>query len=81
MTTEFDEKRILAALGGVSEENELWRALNALVSGQLHDETLALLAPDLSDSAAHYNRGRVAALIDLQNVFKQMRERAQKPEA
>jgi hypothetical protein len=68
---------IKVGLAGVSDEDKEWRAIHGLLSRQREIEQNATCTSGLTDSGAHFNRGRLAALIDFQEVLMKVRRDAQ----
>lgn len=69
----MNEREINAALVASSEENPLWRALLQICDNCKEDEVTGACAPGLTDSAAHFNRGRLAMIVDFKTMLTQAR--------
>ena len=70
-TPEMTREEMLRALAGASEQDPIWRTVGAIIEEQCQIELAALLVPGLSNEAAQYNRGRVAALENLRDTLGQ----------
>lgn len=66
------EPMVLAALGAIGEQNPQWRALHEILRQQMEIERDSLLVPGLTDSAAQYNRGRLASLESFQATLLEL---------
>ena len=65
-----------SVLAGIKEDDGLWLVMLKLIRDQQREEANSAQVPNLSIAAVHYNRGRAAALQDLQGILLQARDRA-----
>ena len=71
---------LAARMAGVNEGNSLWQAVQAVLGEITENEIRAAALPNLSSETAHYNRGRLAAMLDAQAILEDVRRRAQERE-
>jgi transcriptional regulatory protein LevR len=74
------EREILEAIKVLDPESPQWGAMHAIIEGQVETELSYLLTPNLTNDAAQYNRGRLAAMKDFQGTLFQLMERAREVE-
>ena len=65
---------------GVTEETAWWQAVHAILNAQTAQERDAAVTPNLASESRHYNAGRCAALVDLQQMLITAREKEQRVE-
>ena len=71
------DAQVLGAFSVMHAENPQWVALNEVLDRQIQIELDSLLVPNLTDSAAQYNRGRVAALESFRSTLMQIWQKSQ----
>jgi hypothetical protein len=71
--------QMLGALSLADDGTPWWRAVVQLLRNQMTEETNNTLVPGLTSEAAHYNRGRAAALYDHLETLLALRAKAQRP--
>lgn len=69
----------MAALGGVHEENPVFRALQSIIKEQCDQENAAALQPGLNNEARQYNSGRAASIADLSVHVVRLWQKANQP--
>ena len=63
----------MRSVAGIGEENPLWQALLQICDNVKEDELITACAGNLSDSTAHFNRGRLAMIVDFKTMLTQAR--------
>lgn len=63
------EQQIVGGLAGLDENSPAWLAVREVLRRQVAIELEALMLPNLTDSAAQYNRGRAAALMNFEDIL------------
>ena len=74
-----NEDAILSALGGVHEDNPVFKALVGIIGEQFHQESVAALQPNLTNEARQFNAGRAAAIADLNAHVLRLWQKANQP--
>lgn len=67
-----------AAFEGVTDATPWWRMVHCVLQKEIATEQLALAQPALASEQSHFNRGRLARLLDLQAQLHTLREAAQR---
>lgn len=78
LTEPLPREQAYAAFEGVTDETPWWRMVHCVLQKEIATEQLALAQPALASEQSHFNRGRLARLLDLQAQLHSLREAAQR---
>ena len=69
----MNAQQVRNILAGISDENPVWLAMNAILEDAESNEVNALCVPGLTDGDSHFNRGRLSAIRDLKGALRQLK--------
>jgi hypothetical protein len=75
---QLSKDEIIAALSGLDEKSNTWRAFTSLADWAVADETKTVCGPNMTDENRQYNSGRLSHAMDFRGTMDDMMAEAKK---